>query len=149
MIATDLPVIFQHQLDPEANRMAAFTVEDPGDRNTFEAHWKRVLADQTVTKLTILANGEIAGNIIGFNQLGQREVGYWLGKEFWGRGIATEALSQFLELVETRPMHARAAKDNVASLRVLEKCGFVIMAENCLFSNARGEEVEEWVLRLE
>jgi RimJ/RimL family protein N-acetyltransferase len=79
---------------------------------------------------------------------GQPEVTYWIGKEYWGNGVATRALSAFLESARVRPLHARAAKDNVASLRVLEKCGFVITGEDKGFSNARGEEVEEFILTL-
>src|SRR4029453_1988037 len=73
---------------------------------------------------------------------------YWIGREFWGRGIATQALAVLLSAVKTRPLYARAAKDNVASLRVLEKCGFTIAGYERGFANARGEEVEEVVLEL-
>jgi RimJ/RimL family protein N-acetyltransferase len=47
-----------------------------------------------------------------------------------------------------RPIYARVAKDNVASLRVLEKCGFTITGQAKGFANARGEEIEEWILEL-
>ena len=47
-----------------------------------------------------------------------------------------------------RPMYARVVKDNIASLRVLEKCGFTICGEGKGFAYARGEEVEEFILRL-
>jgi RimJ/RimL family protein N-acetyltransferase len=76
------------------------------------------------------------------------EVTYWIGREFWGRGIATAALAEFLKLQTTRPIFGRAAKDNVGSLRVLAKCGFVIIREDKGYAYARGEEVEEYVLRL-
>ena len=73
---------------------------------------------------------------------------YWIGREFWGKGIATKALAVFLSAVKARPLYARAAKDNIASLRVLEKCGFAITGYERGFANARGEEVEEVVLEL-
>ncbi|MGH2682237.1 MAG: GNAT family N-acetyltransferase [Actinomycetota bacterium] len=121
---SDLPVFFQQQRDPDANRMAAFP---PRDWDAFIAHWKtKVLGDQTVDKKTILFDGEVAGNIVSFEHSGKREVGYWIGREYWGKGIATQALSMFLDLVTARPLYAGVAKHNVASIRVLEKCGFTI-----------------------
>lgn len=83
-----------------------------------------------------------------FERFGKPEVTYWIEKEYWGRGIATKALSEFLSYLKTRPLYACAAKDNIASIRVLEKCGFTILGEDKGFSNARGEEVEEFILKL-
>ncbi|QIN81306.1 GNAT family N-acetyltransferase [Rubrobacter tropicus] len=142
----DLTTFFDQQLDPEANRMAAFTSRNPADRDAFAAHWSRILGDETIVKKTVLFDGLVAGNVLGFEQFGGREVSYWIGKEFWNRGIATRALSEFLNQTETRPLYARAAKDNLPSIRVLEKCGFTISGEDGGFSNARGEEVEEFIL---
>jgi RimJ/RimL family protein N-acetyltransferase len=79
---------------------------------------------------------------------GVPEVTYWLGREFWGPGIATAALRKLLEIVAERPLVARAAADNAASIRVLEKCGFVFSGRARGFANARGEEVEEVILVL-
>jgi RimJ/RimL family protein N-acetyltransferase len=122
VIESDLPIFFEHQLDPEATRMADFP---PRDTNAFMNHWSRILADDSIVKKTILIEGKVAGNIVSFIQDGEREVGYWLGKEFWRRGIATQALIQFLEIVEERPLIAHVAEHNAASIRVLEKCGFL------------------------
>jgi RimJ/RimL family protein N-acetyltransferase len=76
-------------------------------------------------------------------------VSYWLGRPFWGRGIASRALALFLELVQERPLFARAAKDNIASVRVLQKSGFIIKGEDRGFAHARGEEIAELLLRLD
>jgi RimJ/RimL family protein N-acetyltransferase len=84
----DLPVLFEQQLDPVAAEMAAFPSRD---WRAFAAHWARIRADPTCVTQTILADGAIAGNIGSWVQDGRREVGYWLGREFWGRGIATAA----------------------------------------------------------
>ncbi len=146
--AGDLPIFFDHQTDPVACHMAAFTVEDPADLDAFVARWARILADEAITAKTILFGGQVAGHVLSFEQGGRREVSYWVGRSFWGRGIATRALSWLLEDLETRPLYARAAKDNVASIRVLEKCGFTIAGEDKGFANARGEEVEEYILEL-
>ena len=142
----DLPIFFEQQLDPDANRMAAFV---PRGRDAFMAHWARILSDETTTKQTILFDGQVAGNVVCFELFGEPAVGYWLGKEYWGKGIATKALSQFLGWVQVRPLSARVATGNIASLRVLEKCGFTIAGYDKTFDNALGEEVEEVILRLE
>ncbi len=149
VIEEDLPVFFVQQLDSEANYMAAFTAKDPTDRDAFTAHWIKIFGDKTIKKKTILFNGHIAGHISNFEQFGVPSVSYWIGKEYWGNGIATKALSQFLSQLEERPLYARAAKDNIASIRVLQKCGFKISGEDKGFSDTRGEEVEEFILMLD
>ena len=144
----DLARFFEQQKDPLALRMAAFTAEDPADERAFRARWARILADPAVVTRTVLCEGEVAGSVLSFLRDAQREVGYWLGREYWGRGIATRALGAFLAELPTRPLFARAAKDNRASLRVLEKCGFAVLLEARAFANARGEEIPELVLAL-
>ena len=89
------------------------------------------------------------GHIASFDLEGQREVTYWIGREDWGRGIATRALQEFLQLEATRPLYARAASDNAASIRVLTKCGFLIVGEGRGFADGRNEETDEVVLRLD
>jgi len=144
----DLPIFFEQQLDPEANHMAAFTVKDPTDQQAFLARWNRILVNETVIVKTVLFEGAVAGSVLIFEQFGEIEVSYWIGKEYWGKGIATQALFQFLETVKLRPLYARAVKDNFASLRVLEKCGFKKIGEDKGYANARGKEVDEFILRL-
>ena len=140
----DLPVFFEHQLDPVATQMAAFPARD---REPFMAHWAKILGDNTVIKQTILFNGGVAGNIVCWEQSGDREVGYWIGREFWGKGIATRALSDFLHQVKTRPLYAHVAKHNIGSFRVLEKCGFTVLREDK--DLVLGEAAEEFIMKLE
>ncbi|MFS0556052.1 GNAT family N-acetyltransferase [Brevibacillus sp. 179-C9.3 HS] len=142
----DLPVFFEQQLDKTANEMAAFTVKDPTDKDRFHAHWTKILNDHSIVKRTILLNGQIAGNILCFEFLGLPTIGYWIDKSYWGKGIATHALSVFLEQYKARPLYARVAHDNIASIRVLEKNGFVSFGVDKAFSEARGEEMEELIL---
>jgi RimJ/RimL family protein N-acetyltransferase len=142
----DLPIFFKQQLDPDATEMAAFPSRD---RDAFMAHWAKIMADESVILKTILFDGQVAGNIVSFVQSGTREVGYWIGKEYWGKGIATKALAVFLDQNKMRPLYAHVAKHNIGSRRVLEKCGFIITGDDKGFPNARGEEVEEFILRLE
>jgi RimJ/RimL family protein N-acetyltransferase len=144
VIASDLPILFEQQLDPEASAMAAFPSRD---RQAFDAHWAKIMADETVILRTIEVNGQVTGHIVSWEMDGDREVGYWLGREFWGRGIATQALSEFLKFVQKRPLFAHVAKHNIGSRRVLEKCGFTVIGEDKYVSK-NGQEIEEFVLRL-
>jgi RimJ/RimL family protein N-acetyltransferase len=149
VVPTDLDRFFEHQRDPLAVRMAAFTADDPSDRVRFDAHWSRILADPAIVVRTIvLADGEVAGHVLTYEQFGDREVSYWIAREHWGQGIATRALSQFLRRLKGRPLFARTAKDNLGSLRVLQKCGFAIVGEDKGYAGGRGAETEEYILRL-
>src|SRR6266511_3124980 len=142
----DLPIFFEHQLDPDANRMAAFPARD---RDAFMAHWAKILSDETLITKAILVDGQVAGNIVSWAQFGEREVGYWIGKEYWGKGVATRALAAFLGYVSARPLYAHVAKHNIGSRRVLEKCGFRICGEDTVLADVLGEQVEEFILKLE
>jgi RimJ/RimL family protein N-acetyltransferase len=147
VIESDLAIFFAQQLDPDATKMAAFPARG---ENAFMTHWKtKILGDDSVLVKTVLFDGEVAGNIVCFEQLGDREVGYWLGKDYWGKGIATKALEEFLKQIETRPLYAHVAKHNVGSRRVLEKCGFTISGEERFFSQILGEDIEEYILVLD
>lgn len=120
----DLPIFFEHQRDPEALRMAAFPSRE---RDAFMTHWRtKVLRPENVNR-TIVMGGVVVGNICSWEQDAKRLVGYWVGREHWGKGIATRALSEFLVLEPARPLHAWVALHNLASIRVLEKCGFHAM----------------------
>jgi homocysteine S-methyltransferase len=121
VVPADLPILFEHQADPAAVAMAKFPTRD---RDAFDAHWARIMGDPSVILRTILADGAVTGAVSSFTEGGQRLIGYWIGREFWGRGIASAALAQFLDVVTERPLHAHVATTNLGSLRVLEKCGF-------------------------
>jgi RimJ/RimL family protein N-acetyltransferase len=126
----DLPIFFEHQLDAEATRMAAFPSRD---RDAFMAHWAKIMSketNQTGIVKTILADETVAGNVVYWEAAGEPNIGYWLGKTHWGKGIASRAVAQFLTRIETRPVYAHVAKHNLASIRVLEKCGFQLAREN-------------------
>jgi RimJ/RimL family protein N-acetyltransferase len=145
---SDLDTFFAQQQDTEANYMAAFTTEHPADENAFTIKWAKMLGGHTFINQTILYDSQIAGHISRFEQHGQGEITYWLGREYWGKGVATRALALFLEMIKERPLYARAAKDNIASLRVLQKNGFVITGEDKGYANARGDVIEEYLLAL-
>jgi RimJ/RimL family protein N-acetyltransferase len=117
----DLEVFFEHQADPQAIEIAAFPARD---HDQFAAHWARLRADDTKFVRTILVDELVAGNIGSWRDNGQQLLGYWVGREYWGRGVATKALALLVDEVSTRPLYAHVAVNNVGSMRVLEKCGF-------------------------
>jgi RimJ/RimL family protein N-acetyltransferase len=123
---SDLPILFEHQREPEANEMAAFPARD---HDAFMAHWTKILGDEALVAMTVVVDGCVVGNIGCWTQDGQRLIGYWIGKEHWGKGVATQMLSRFLRLVTDRPLYAHVVTHNVASIRVLEKSGFSLCAE--------------------
>jgi RimJ/RimL family protein N-acetyltransferase len=146
---SDLDAIYQQVTDPESIRMAAFTAENWTDRGTFLNRMSRLRADTSVSHLVIEVDGAVAGTIGSFRIDDQREVTYWVDRAHWGKGIATAALEILLAETPERPVYARAASDNVGSLRVLEKAGFRRVGIDRGFANGRGEEVEETILRLD
>jgi RimJ/RimL family protein N-acetyltransferase len=145
--ASDLPIFFENQRHPDSNRMAAVAARG---REAFMEHWATVLADPTNKTQTVLVDGRVAGNVVSWDGDGERLVGYWIGAEFWGRGVATRALAKYLDFDTHRPLHARVAKHNVASRRVLEKCGFTVIGEGTVPPDVTGDEpIEEYLLSLD
>ena len=142
---SDLPILYEQQLDPEATAMAAFPSRD---HDAFMAHWKKIMAYENNLIKVISYDGEVAGYILSWEMEGEREVGYWLGKAYWGKGIATQALTEYISIVKTRPLMAHVARHNIGSRRVLEKCGFKVIGED-KYTNPAGVEVEEFILRLD
>lgn len=121
----DLPVLYVQQLDPEATAMAGFPARD---EEAFRAHRARVIADPTTVNAVVEADGDVAGSVGSWLEDDRRYVGYWFGRAFWGRGIATAALGAFVEQLQERPLHAFVASHNVGSIRVLEKVGFTLVS---------------------
>lgn len=121
--ADDVPTLYEHQADPAAVEMAVWPARS---REDHEARWREMLTDPRVTERAIVVDGRLAGRVGVFDWDGVRAVGYWLGREWWGRGVMSRALGLFLEEVRERPLHARVAATNSGSIRVLEKNGFVI-----------------------
>lgn len=143
VLPDDLPIFFAHQQEPAANAMAGFP---PRDRPSFMAHWAKILADPANITQTIVYDGQVVGHIACYPQDGQAHIGYWLGQAFWGSGIASSALRLFVHGLHVRPLYAYVARQNVASLRVLQKCGFAIIEE---LSATAEHPVEELFLRLD
>jgi len=145
----DLDAIYLQATDPESIRMAAFTSPDQTDRSAFLDRMARVQADPSATSLVVDVDGAIAGTIASFRMDDELEVTYWIDRAHWGKGIASAALQLLLAETAERPVFARAASDNLASIRVLEKAGFRRVGVNRDFAPGRGEEIEETILRLD
>lgn len=148
-VPDDLETLFEFQLDPEANHLAAFTSKDSANKEAYIKKFTRLLADPTVNNQTIMAGTVIAGSVAKFIMDGATEITYWIDKPFWGKGIATAALKDFLAIETTRPIFGRVAFDNLGSQKVLEKCGFVRIGTDKGFANARQTEIEEFIYRLD
>jgi RimJ/RimL family protein N-acetyltransferase len=147
VIDEDLPVFYRQQADPESVRMAAVASRD---EPAFMAHWRTtVLArPEPIVPTIVSPDGAAAGHVVCFELDGKPMVGYWIGREYWGQGLATRALQALLEEVARRPLYAIAACHNIASLRVLEKCGFVVIERRSVPDAALGIAVDEAVLEL-
>ena len=148
VVDADLPLFFAFNRQPAGVRMAAFTPPDPDDREAFDAHWARIRARETVLLRTVEVDGVVVGSVLSWESDDGPEISYWVDESHWGRGIATEALRQFLLVQTRRPLRARVVTDNLGSIRVLRKNGFVEQAVERGFAHGRGREVEEYVMVL-
>lgn len=137
----DLPIFLAHQDDPVAAAMAAFPTRAP---DVFYEHWATIRADPTNVTRTIVSGDQVVGDIVSWLDHGSRQVGYWIGREHWGRGFATAALRLLLEEIKDRPVTAHIVPDNIGSQRVVEKCGFVRIGEE-----VADDGVHELTYRLE
>lgn len=141
----DVPTLFENECDPDAVRMAAVYQRDA---ETFAAHWAKVLADPSVRAGAILVDGTLVGYVSCFKMDGLDSVGYWIAKPYWGRGVATRALALLLQQVAVRPLHARVARHNLASIRVLQRSGFVVTGYQTSHDVERFPACEEAILVL-
>jgi RimJ/RimL family protein N-acetyltransferase len=122
VVEADLEVFLAQEQDPEAQRRSRFPARP---RERFLTHWRtRVLGDPAVRVRAVLVDGEVAGNIVAWWEEDRRFIGYWLGRDFWGRGIGTRALALFLAQETIRPLYADPFHGNTASVRLLERHGF-------------------------
>jgi [ribosomal protein S5]-alanine N-acetyltransferase len=144
----DLHTLFQFQLDKESNHLAAFTSKDPNDKTAYLAKYTKLLTDPAINMRTIKVNDEIVGSIAKFVIEKDAEITYWIDSKFWGQGIATTALQDFLKIEKIRPIFGRVAFDNYGSQKVLEKNGFVKIGKDTGFANARQTEIEEYIYKL-
>ncbi|GET26078.1 GNAT family N-acetyltransferase [Prolixibacter sp. NT017] len=146
---SDLDILFQFQTDKESGYLAAFMPKDPTDKSAYISKYTKLLDDPTVNNQTITIDHIIVGSVAKFVMEGQTEITYWIDRKFWGQGIATKAVKEFLTIETTRPIFGRVAFDNFGSQKVLEKCGFNKVGTDKGFANARQMEIEEFIYKLE
>lgn len=145
---SDLDSLFLFQLDKEGGYLAAFMPKDPSDKSAYINKYTKLLSDPTVNNQTIILDKVIVGSIAKFVMEGDAEITYWIDRKYWGKGIATKALKEFLTIETARPIIARVAFDNIGSQKVLEKCGFIKTGSDKGFANARQAVIEEFIYTL-
>lgn len=146
MVEADFKVLFEYQLDESSNEMAGTYARS---WLNFERHWTAAISDPSINSKVILADDALVGLVGCFLAGDQLQVGYWITKTHWGRGIASIALSQLLKEVDRRPIYAEVACKNVASYRVLEKNGFVNVGRSHSSETERYRECDTFVMRLD
>lgn len=144
----DLEALFELESDVAGSDMIAFLPREPGDRAAFDAHWARIRTDPESLIWIIEDDGRFAGYALSFLMGGERQIGYWIVQQLWGRGIATAAVDRMLDLIPERPLWASTVDDNLGSQRVLQKAGFVFQHVERTHAARRGTEVDERVFRL-
>ena len=143
VIEDDIETFYQHQTDPDSSAMAVFPIRE---RAVVFESWRRNQAREDNVSRTIVVDGAVAGNVVSWKDEDRRLIGYWVGREFWGRGVATTALALFVAEVAERPLFAFVAASNLGSIRVLEKNGFVRTADE---PEVGEDGVAEWLFTLE
>lgn len=144
-INSDLEILYQHQADVEATHMAAFTSEDPYDKEAYLKKWNRLLNDETINLQVIIVADEIIGCVGKYIMDGKAEITYAIDKSHWGQGWATKAVIEFLRIEKSRPLHAHVAFDNLGSQKVLEKAEFKKIGSMMSYAKARGKEIVEFI----
>jgi RimJ/RimL family protein N-acetyltransferase len=144
----DLDTLFEFQLDKEGGYLAAFMPNNHNDKIAYINKFTKLLNDPTVNNQTIVLDNIIVGSIAKFVMQDDTEITYWVDRKYWGQGVATKALKDFLDIETIRPILGRVAFDNFGSQKVLEKCGFIKIGSDKGFANARQTEIEEFIYKL-
>ncbi|MEO7047977.1 MAG: GNAT family N-acetyltransferase [Ferruginibacter sp.] len=147
-VKNDLDILFQFQVDKEAGYLAAFMPENPDDKTAYIEKYSKFLNEPTINMRTIKINDVIVGSISKFIMESNNEITYWIDKKYWGKGVGTTALQNFLNIESARPIFGRVAFDNLGSQKLLEKCGFVKIGTDKGFANARRAVIEEYIYKL-
>ena len=145
----NLDTLFVFQTNKDGVMMAAFTSENPSDKVAYMKKWTAIVDNPEIMMQTIRLENTIVGSVIHFDMMNETNVSYWIDQEFWGKGIATKALNEFIKSSNKRPLYGRVAYDNFGSQKVLEKCGFKSIGKEKEFANARKKEIEEFVYILD
>lgn len=145
----DLETLFVFQTNKDGIQMAAFTAEDPADKEFYMNKWSKIVENPDMRMQTIRVNNKIVGSVIHFDVMEETNISYWIDQQHWGKGFATEGLKAFIKGSVKRPLFARVAYDNYGSQKVLEKCGFISIGKGKGFARARNKEIEEFIYKFE
>ncbi len=145
----DVPALFENQLDGTAQHLAAFTDDRTArDGDAFRQKYRNILADDAIVSRVVEIDGEVVGSVATFPIEGDLELTYWIRKDWWGRGVASAAVAALLDEVAVRPVYGRVVQDNVGSVRVLERNGFVRVGSEESFAPGRRTTVTELIFKL-
>lgn len=144
---SDIPALFSMYSDPLARTMAAFGEDDPDDPVAFAARWDRLLGDPEITVRAIIVDGHVVGSVALWFEDGVAQLGYWVDRDHWGKGVATTAVRELLGACP-RPVQARVAFDNHGSQTVLTRLGFRVTGTERSYARAREADIEEFVYEL-
>jgi RimJ/RimL family protein N-acetyltransferase len=131
--ADDVGVLPRVANDPEVARYMNHRFPSPYTRADAAAWIRLKLDERDLLHWAIDVDGELAGGI-GLirgvlEHAGNVAIGYWIGRRFWGRGIASDALralsAHAIETLRPRRLWANVMGANAASARVLEKAGYL------------------------
>ncbi|MCL1066055.1 GNAT family N-acetyltransferase [Shewanella olleyana] len=124
----DLQVLFEFQNDPLANEMADFPARD---ETAFFEHWRNnILANADVVAQGIWVDDTLVGSICLWSMMSEDDthsdwfIGYWIGRDYWGQGYASQGVNLFVNQQSQRPILAHVVERNKGSIRILEKAGF-------------------------
>lgn len=145
----DLEQLFLNQADDAYNKMAAFTSENPDDKEAYLKKWSKIIDNPEIKIQSIFVDHVLVGSVLYFSIMGETNVSYGIERKYWGRGYGKQALQMFLKDENLRPLYGRVAFDNIGSQKVLEHNGFKKIGTDTYFANARNKEIEEWIYRLE
>ncbi len=148
-IVEDLELFYEFQLNEEARYMAAFSANSYKLKDAYLLKFGKLLMEPTVNMQTIVVDGIVVGTVSKFEMHGNAELTYWIERSRWGQGIASKALKLLLEIEPMRPIYGAVAFDNIGSQKVLEHCGFSKVGTDSGFAEARGQEVAEFIYRLD
>lgn len=146
---SDLEQLFLNQTDTEYNNMAAFTSENPSDKAAYLEKWTKHVHNPEIIMESIFVDDILVGSVLCFEMMGEVNVAYGIERQYWGKGYGKKALELFLKQVDKRPLHGRVAYDNIGSQKILEHNGFKKIHTEQGFAQARKQEIEEWVYKLE
>ena len=141
----DLVTLFAYQTHKTSILMAAFTAENPNDKEAYMDKWSKIITNPQINMQSIYVDDQLVGSILCFDMMDETNVSYWLGHKYWNKGIASKSLKRFLQKTKKRLLIGRTAFDNYGSQKVLTKCGFTFMRKETDFANARGKKIEEYI----